>query len=105
MRACPLCTAANDCQAGAGCWCSRVEIAPEIRAFLQDAGLKGCLCQNCLKKFSGVTIDQARQVLGKSEELDSYTEDGNTVFTEAFHTRRGACCGSGCRHCPYSLRS
>lgn len=23
------------------------------------------------------------------------------VFTERYHLRRGVCCGSGCRHCPY----
>ncbi|MCX7412631.1 MAG: DUF5522 domain-containing protein [Planctomycetia bacterium] len=23
------------------------------------------------------------------------------VFTAAFHLKRGHCCGSGCRHCPY----
>ena len=23
------------------------------------------------------------------------------IFTEEYHTRRGYCCGSGCRHCPY----
>jgi hypothetical protein len=23
------------------------------------------------------------------------------VFTEAYHLRRGRCCGSRCRHCPY----
>jgi hypothetical protein len=23
------------------------------------------------------------------------------VFTEAYHLKRGICCGSGCRHCPY----
>lgn len=23
------------------------------------------------------------------------------VFTEKYHLKRGSCCGSGCRHCPY----
>jgi Family of unknown function (DUF5522) len=32
---------------------------------------------------------------------DFYIENGNYVFTEAYHRRRGNCCGSGCRHCPY----
>lgn len=32
---------------------------------------------------------------------DFYWEDGRMVFTEQFHLRRGKCCGSGCRHCPY----
>lgn len=32
---------------------------------------------------------------------DFYLENGNVVFTAAYHVRRGTCCGSGCRHCPY----
>jgi hypothetical protein len=30
-----------------------------------------------------------------------YMENGLIVFTEAFHLKRGYCCKSGCRHCPY----
>lgn len=26
---------------------------------------------------------------------------GLFVFTAAYHLRRGMCCRSGCRHCPY----
>jgi ABC-type Fe3+-hydroxamate transport system substrate-binding protein/diphthamide synthase (EF-2-diphthine--ammonia ligase) len=29
-------------------------------------------------------------------------ETGYSVFTELAHKQRGYCCGSGCRHCPYS---
>lgn len=35
---------------------------------------------------------------------DSYFEDGLLVYTAAFHLKRGQCCGSGCRHCPYEPR-
>jgi hypothetical protein len=35
------------------------------------------------------------------EGLDYYLEDGLLVFTAAFLLRRGYCCDSGCRHCPY----
>ncbi len=34
-------------------------------------------------------------------EDEFYYENGLLVFTERFHLRRGVCCGSGCRHCPY----
>lgn len=37
-------------------------------------------------------------------EPDYYFENGLLVYTAAHHLRRGACCGSGCRHCPYELR-
>jgi hypothetical protein len=32
---------------------------------------------------------------------DFYFEGPNLVFTAAYHLKRGTCCGSGCRHCPY----
>ena len=34
-------------------------------------------------------------------ERDFYIERGLYVFTAAFLRRRGYCCASGCRHCPY----
>jgi len=39
------------------------------------------------------------------EGLDYYIEKGQWVFTEHFLLRRGDCCGSGCRHCPYGRRN
>jgi hypothetical protein len=27
--------------------------------------------------------------------------EGYVVWTEAYHLKRGYCCGNGCRHCPY----
>ncbi|MEL6719163.1 MAG: DUF5522 domain-containing protein [Bacteroidota bacterium] len=35
------------------------------------------------------------------ENIDYYIEQGRWVFTAEFHLKRGKCCGSGCRHCPY----
>lgn len=32
---------------------------------------------------------------------DYYTEDGFVVMTAAYHIKRGHCCGSGCRWCPF----
>jgi hypothetical protein len=31
-----------------------------------------------------------------------FNEKGLMVFTEAYHRKRGYCCGSGCKHCPYT---
>lgn len=33
---------------------------------------------------------------------DFYWEGGFMVFTRAYHLQRGSCCGTGCRHCPYT---
>ncbi|MBI3649768.1 MAG: hypothetical protein HY231_01830 [Acidobacteria bacterium] len=35
------------------------------------------------------------------EGIDYYWENGLMVFTSAYLLRRGYCCNSGCRHCPY----
>ncbi|MGE3732899.1 MAG: DUF5522 domain-containing protein [Blastocatellales bacterium] len=36
-------------------------------------------------------------------EGEDYYWDGKfMVFTSKFHLQRGRCCGSGCRHCPYT---
>ncbi|MFM7206896.1 MAG: DUF5522 domain-containing protein [Planctomycetaceae bacterium] len=38
------------------------------------------------------------------KQSDSYVENGLLVYTAAHHLKRGMCCGSGCRHCPYEPR-
>ena len=43
----------------------------------------------------------SRQDAPLQEGIDYYTENGLFVFTAAFLRRRGYCCESGCRHCPY----
>lgn len=39
------------------------------------------------------------------KELDPedfyYSAEGYIVFTEKYHLKRGYCCKSGCKHCPY----
>ncbi|MGB0065803.1 MAG: DUF5522 domain-containing protein [Terracidiphilus sp.] len=37
----------------------------------------------------------------KLDPEDYYFEGQLMVFTAAYHLKRGSCCGSGCRHCPY----
>jgi hypothetical protein len=33
---------------------------------------------------------------------DFYYEGPYLVFTAAYHLKRGYCCNSACRHCPYA---
>lgn len=35
------------------------------------------------------------------DDEDCYWDGPYLVFTEAFHLKRGYCCNSGCRHCPW----
>jgi 2-iminoacetate synthase ThiH len=32
---------------------------------------------------------------------DYYYDGPYVVFTAQYHLKRGTCCNSGCRHCPY----
>jgi hypothetical protein len=36
------------------------------------------------------------------EGEDFYWEGPYMVFTAAWHLKRGYCCGSACRHCPFN---
>lgn len=31
-----------------------------------------------------------------------YLENGKIVYTPVYHIKRGSCCGSKCRHCPFN---
>lgn len=100
---CPACGGSNSCgfaSAGphkAGCWCFDVTVEPStLRRVGSQIGLASCLCPRCL---AGIARGpDAPAVAGH----DFYhLPDGRVVFTAAYHLRRGHCCGSGCRHCPY----
>lgn len=48
---------------------------------------------------SGTSAPAASEVALEPE--DYYYEGPYMVFTAAYHARRGYCCNSDCRHCPY----
>ncbi len=50
-------------------------------------------------KKTDQTMDENKLVEGKDYYLD---EQGRVVFTTDYLFRRGYCCESGCKHCPYS---
>lgn len=102
---CPLCGQANACRRAFGgdpgpkpCWCESVSIPAEVLVGIPPALQgKACLCQACTRSDPGDSASTPDET-----EADSYfTEDGRMVFTRAYHLRRGYCCGSGCRHCPF----
>jgi hypothetical protein len=55
----------------------------------------------CLMAKNSNTNDQHAQPEPLVEGIDYYLEKGYWVLTEHFLRKRGYCCGSGCRHCPY----
>lgn len=103
---CPLCGKPNDCQlctqaAYKGpCWCTKAKIPEELLARVPDeARNKACICRECVSAFHR---EQAISGPPKLLAGDFYFDPGGLmVFTAAHHWRRGYCCGSGCRHCPY----
>lgn len=46
----------------------------------------------------------AAHAAAMSTGRDGYADPATGLFviTAATHARRGSCCGSGCRHCPYA---
>lgn len=49
--------------------------------------------------------EEAREHSKPVEGRDFYREGEFVVFTTAYLLRRGHCCESGCRHCPYGERA
>lgn len=103
--ACPLCGEPNECQLCSPatykgqCWCAHVEVPAGLLARVPEAlRNRACICQNCVTTFH----QQAARKPHAATSGDFYFDDaGRMVFTAAYHRRRGFCCGSGCRHCPY----
>jgi hypothetical protein len=54
-------------------------------------------------KLDEESAEQQKTEPGSNElpAEDFYYEGPYMVFTAAYHLKRGYCCNSGCRHCPY----
>jgi hypothetical protein len=83
----------------------------ESSRFLLETTLVSLLNQIIGKLFRRVPLGKVYPQMKKTppppqpaplkEGVDYYIEKGYWVFTELFLRKRGYCCGSGCRHCPY----
>ena len=49
----------------------------------------------------GPEADTATDAASPLAPEDFYYEGPYLVFTASYHLKRGYCCNSGCRHCPY----
>jgi hypothetical protein len=103
---CPLCGGVNDCQlctTGAykgPCWCEKVAIPDELLARVPvEQRNRACICRACVAAFHA---ERSSTGSARLTTEDFYLDtSGLMVFTEAYHLRRGTCCDSGCRHCPF----
>lgn len=121
-KVCIKCKRNNYCkiESNGSCWCNNLPSLKKIGDLAKiDIEIKeSCLCEKCLKEDIKDKIDlfveQFRNGKTKNiaplisngshkliEGLDYYVENGQWVFTPWNHLKRGYCCGSGCRHCPY----
>src|SRR5688572_22586441 len=105
------------------CWCDALPHLP-----LASIADRDCFCPPCLRdaiqkalrpavgaanptpnstgsRGSERVQDSIKTDVGPTDLLvegqDYYSEGGMIVFTASYHRRRGYCCDSGCRHCPY----
>jgi hypothetical protein len=107
---CPLCGEPNQCQLSAvgasdrPCWCASMKFPPEVLARVPaDQVNKSCICKRCVET---ALRESHRQTPVAVKPGDFYFDPGGLlVFTAAYHLRRGYCCGSGCRHCPYQTET
>ncbi|MFY7839101.1 MAG: DUF5522 domain-containing protein [Lacibacter sp.] len=117
---CSRCGTAFGCSTednGNSCWCNTY---PPL--FTPDPVIN-CMCQQCLQLATKEKIDayvatmtaekalhdnKAKDLPRNSKQLvegiDYYIENTFFVFTAWHHLRRGYCCKSGCRHCPYGFK-
>jgi hypothetical protein len=113
-KSCEKCAAVFSCGIDGEYWCARL---PAVG----DPAAGDCLCPACMKAMVVERIQQAVQqfeadkitnpaapYLGQTqaqsliEGIDYQIEAGGLlVFTAWYHLKRGHCCGSRCRHCPY----
>ena len=49
--------------------------------------------------------DERVQRQGLEPDDFYWSPEGYMIFTEKYHLKRGACCGNGCRHCPYGHKA
>lgn len=105
---CPLCGGQNQCPLASGdayrgkCWCERIDIPQEVLDLVpEDARRLSCVCSACVEAAF------RRRPLQMAGPGDYYVEagTGKMVFLAEYHLRRGYCCDSKCRHCPWRAPS
>jgi hypothetical protein len=103
---CPVCGGVNQCRLAKGhlykgpCWCEEITVASRVLgSFVSDSLQPVGLCRSCLERLAQISRESGDP--GTVEQGFYLDEDGNVVFTAAYHLKRGTCCGNGCRLCPF----
>src|SRR5438128_10674922 len=111
QKSCSSCGESFTCGPATGkgsCWCEDLPHVSLVAAADQD-----CLCPACLSEAIAKLPIAAAHIAGPAgsvkttpalvEGEDYYCEGAAIVFTAQYLRRRGYCCESGCRHCPYEI--
>ena len=103
----------GDAEEGKRCWCN------DFPPIFNPSNIVDYLCQSCFKTACSIKIyeyvatvspeialENRAATLPKNnvliEDIDYYLENGNRVFKEWYHLKRGHCCkNEECKHCPY----
>jgi hypothetical protein len=86
------------------CWCDQL---PHVSLVANED--RDCFCPRCLREAIHAGSSAPAIKAGVNSEYllvegeDYYSEGEAIVFTARYHLRRGYCCDSGCRHCPYPV--
>ena len=124
-RLCPLCGGVNDCRLAKGClykgpcWCESASIPAHLLHHLANLHPEPtCLCGRCMSSVARhaalhdapekiIALVRAEMTATPLDAAEDFYLDpgGQTVFTAAYHLKRGYCCNSGCRHCPFTKPS
>lgn len=111
VKNCAKCDKEFHCGNPGVCWCSEFPYIP-------FDSTEDCLCKECLTEIQKVKIESFidSNPLQESiklaadyynpdnliENIDYSVENGKWVFSRWFLLKRGFCCDSGCRNCPYN---
>jgi hypothetical protein len=119
QKSCSSCGESFACGAERGeerCWCDDLPHVSLVANEDRDCFCPQCLREaiqklNCASTSAGAGIDppiktgeSSHYSLVEGEGEDYYLEGEAIVFTARYHLRRGYCCESGCRHCPYLVQ-
>ncbi|MBL9173260.1 MAG: cysteine-rich CWC family protein [Verrucomicrobiales bacterium] len=103
-KQCPLCGGPNACQMctsdvyKGSCWCRHHAFPEELLSRVPaDLRNRVCVCRGCVE--AAWRARPAPRPTPGEVYVDAVT--GLQVFTADYLRRRGYCCGSGCRHCPW----
>ncbi|MFN5637248.1 MAG: DUF5522 domain-containing protein [Flavobacteriales bacterium] len=71
----------------------RLHVNLSIRVFAMDNN-----------EESGIDFSEFGKRSKLSEEDYYLSDEGYIVFKESYHLKRGYCCKSNCKHCPYGYQ-